>query len=83
MKKAILFEPELLAEVERESPAVYENYCQTPFSTIEFADYGTAKHPMTQVAHMDFNFDEPSQMGAFVKQLKEKNRYYHLKVNIN
>lgn len=46
MKKAVLFEPKLLAEVERESPAVYENYCQTPFSKIEFADYGTSRTRM-------------------------------------
>lgn len=55
MKKTILFEPELLAEVKRESPAVYENYCQTPFSKIEFADYGTVNIRMympTVILHM-------------------------------
>lgn len=41
MKKAILFEPTLLAEVERESPAVYKEFCTSPFAKIEFADYGT------------------------------------------
>lgn len=44
MKKTVLFEPTLLAEVERDSPAVYENYCQTPFSKLEFADYGINGH---------------------------------------
>jgi hypothetical protein len=40
MKKAILFEPTLLAEVERESPDLYEYYRDCPISEKEFVDYG-------------------------------------------
>lgn len=43
MEKVILFEPTLLAEVERESPAVYKEFCTTPFANIDFADYGTSE----------------------------------------
>lgn len=50
MEKAILFEPELLAEVERESPAVYESYCITPFAKIEFADNGIMYKQYSSIA---------------------------------
>lgn len=51
MKKAILFDPKLLAEVERESPAVYKKFCISPFARIEFADYGTSDIPMYMPKH--------------------------------
>jgi hypothetical protein len=40
MKKAILIEPELLAKSKIISPDLYEYYCNSPLSRIEFADYG-------------------------------------------
>ncbi|HLN75225.1 MAG TPA: hypothetical protein VK205_18170, partial [Prolixibacteraceae bacterium] len=46
MEKAILFEPELLAEVEIKSPDLYEYYCNSPLSLYEFVDYGTPGFPM-------------------------------------
>jgi len=46
MKKAILIEPELLAKIKRNSPAIYEYYCNSPFTRIEFVDYGILGIPM-------------------------------------
>lgn len=46
MKEAILFEPKLLAEVERESPALYEYYCTTPFHKYDYTNYGIRHIPM-------------------------------------
>lgn len=63
MKKAILFEPELLARVERESPHLYEYYCNSPLSRFEFADFGTPDTPMymqkriLEIIQAGLNFD--------------------------
>lgn len=46
MKKAILIKPELLAEIKRNSPAIYEYYCNSPFTRIEFVDYGDLVWPL-------------------------------------
>lgn len=46
MKKAILFEPTLLAEVERKAPDLYEYYCNCPLSCFKFVNYGTKEYPM-------------------------------------
>lgn len=45
MKKTFLFEPGLLAEVERESPNLYECYCHSPLSKMDFVDYGLEGQP--------------------------------------
>ncbi|HEY3373383.1 MAG TPA: hypothetical protein VGK10_21240 [Prolixibacteraceae bacterium] len=69
MKKAILLKPELLAESKIISPDLYEYYCNSPISRIEFADYGTPYLPMFMPKKMlDFfkyltkQSNEPSQM---------------------
>lgn len=55
MKKTILFEPALLAEVNRKSPAVYEFYSNSPFSEFEYVEFclGSEKY-LIQKEIIDF-----------------------------
>lgn len=46
MKKAILFEPKLLARVKQNSPDLYEFYSNSPLEKYDFADYGTGNYHM-------------------------------------
>jgi len=46
MKKAIIVEPLLLADIKRTSPAVYEYYNHSSFTRHEFIDYGFEFEPM-------------------------------------
>lgn len=46
MKKAVIVKPSLLAEIKRESPAVYEYYNNSFLTRHEFIDYGFEHEPM-------------------------------------
>lgn len=46
MKKAILIEPELLAEIKLKSPAVYEYYINSSYYKEDYIDYGSDAEPM-------------------------------------
>ena len=61
MKKAILIEPELLAESKIIPPDLYEYFCNSPISRIEFADYGTQHLKMFMSKRMLYLYETLSK----------------------